>query len=133
LIDHELVRFTRWLETLEVVPTISALQSRGEAIAKEVLAENRTAWQDLSDADRERLELLAATIVKRLLQQPILRLKARADEHVTYAYIQALRELFGLEPDTSVFGPAAAGERSPKAIPPDASSQVTPMRRRRAK
>jgi glutamyl-tRNA reductase len=128
LIDHELARFTRWLETLEVLPTITALQARGEAVVKQVLTENRTAWENLSDADRERLELLAATIAKRLLQQPILRLKARTDEHVTYAYIQALRELFGLEAESSAFG--AAGERKPKAVPPSEQSRVTPMRRR---
>jgi glutamyl-tRNA reductase len=134
LIDHELERFTRWLETLEVLPTITALQARGEAITKQVLAENRTGWQDLSEADRDRLELLAATIVKRLLQQPILRLKARGNEHVTYAYIQALRELFGLEGEpSSAFAPASSDEPE---VPPalrDARSQVTPLRRRRAK
>jgi glutamyl-tRNA reductase len=130
LIDHELARFTRWLETLEVLPTITALQARGETVVKQVLAENRTAWENLSDADRKRLELLAATIVKRLLQQPILKLKARGDEHATYAYIQALRELFGLEAESSAFEPAA--ERKPSAAPAE-QSQVTPMRRRRAK
>ena len=40
LIDHELERFTRWLGTLDVVPTIAALRERGEAIARQVLAEN---------------------------------------------------------------------------------------------
>jgi glutamyl-tRNA reductase len=131
LIDHELERFTRWLETLEVLPTITALHARGEAVARQVLAENRTGWQDLSEEDRERLELVAATIVKRLLQQPILRLKARSDEHVTYAYIQALRELFGLDAESSsAFG--AAAESQARAIPPEPQSQVTRMRRRRA-
>ena len=40
---------------------------------------------------------MAATIVKRLLHQPTLRLKARGDDDGTYAYVQALRELFGLD------------------------------------
>ena len=79
------------------MPTIAALHERGEAVARQVLAENNGRWESLSDADRERLELMAATIVKRLLQQPTLRLKARADDDGTYAYVQALRELFGLE------------------------------------
>ena len=75
LIEHELERFKRWLGTLEVVPTIAALHERGEAIARQVLAENSGRWESLSEADRERLELLAATIVKRLLHQPTLHLK----------------------------------------------------------
>src|SRR5262249_46454899 len=128
LIDHELERFTRWLETLEVVPTITALQERGNTIARQVLAENQSGWEDLSEADRERLELVAATIAKRLLQQPILRLKARSDEHATYAYIQALRELFGLDTErASAFTETAGDTRA------EHGTGVTPIRRRRAK
>src|SRR5215210_5313435 len=97
LLDHELDRFRRWLGTLDVVPTIAALHERGEAIAQQVLSENDPRWESLGQADRERLELVAATIVKRLLREPTLRLKARDDEQRTYAYVQALRELFGLE------------------------------------
>jgi glutamyl-tRNA reductase len=136
LIDHELERFTRWLETLEVVPTIAALRARGEAIARQVLAENRGRWEALSEADQERLELLAATIAKRVFQQPILRLKAHGDEHVAYAYIQALRELFGLEsePDSAFAGGTQAPEQPPaERFDKQAGAEVTSLRRRRAK
>jgi glutamyl-tRNA reductase len=133
LIDHELERFTRWLDTLEALPTIAALRARGEAIARQVLAENRGRWEALSAADHDRLELLAATIAKRLLQQPILKLKAHGDEHVTYAYIQALRELFGLESETeSAFG-SGPREEQPAAEGGDRTgAEVTSLRRRRA-
>ncbi|MEX0993853.1 MAG: glutamyl-tRNA reductase [Solirubrobacterales bacterium] len=97
LIDHELDRFTRWLATLDVVPTIAALRARGQAIARQVVAENSGRWESMSEADRERIDLLAAAIVKRLFHQPILRLKERDTDQATYAYVQALRELFGLE------------------------------------
>jgi glutamyl-tRNA reductase len=130
LLDHDLDRFVRWLGTLEVVPTIAALQDRGAAIARQVLTENDTRWESLSEADRERLELLAATIVKRLLREPTLRLKARGDDQQTYAYVQALRELFGLEAEPqSAFetAPAPAGEARPR----DAS--VTPIRRKQSR
>jgi glutamyl-tRNA reductase len=130
LIDHELERFTRWLETLEVLPTITALQARGEEIVRQVLAENKGRWEELTDADRERIELLATTIAKRLLQQPILHLKAHSDEHVTYAYVQALRELFGLEGELSS---AFAGKSEDAGVSGDTgTAEVTPFRRRRA-
>jgi glutamyl-tRNA reductase len=125
LIDHELERFTRWLETLEVLPTITALQARGQSVVRQVLAENRDRWESLTDADRERVELLAATIAKRLLQQPILHLKAGSDDHATYEYIQALRELFGLEGElTSAFSAKPEPEET------QAQAGVTPLRRR---
>jgi glutamyl-tRNA reductase len=132
MIDHELERFTRWLDSLEVLPTISALRSRGEKIARQVLEENEQKWQSLGEADRERLELMAATIAKRLLQQPILRLQSRGDEHATYAYVQALRELFGLEEEqASAFtSPAGADDvREASEIEQPVPSRVTPIRR----
>jgi hypothetical protein len=113
------------------VPTIAALRARGERVVRQVLAENEGRWDSLSEADRERVELVAAAIAKRLLQQPILRLKARDDEHATYAYIQALRELFDLDAQrSSAFGPAP----EPKAAEPqEARSWVTPLRPRKAR
>ncbi len=131
LIERELERFKRWLATLEVVPTITALHERGEAIARQVLAENATRWQGLTEADRERLELMATTIVKRLLHQPILRLKTADEEQRTYAYVQALRELFGLEDQLlSAFDSAAAelGDRERTAAE---NAPVTPIRKAR--
>jgi glutamyl-tRNA reductase len=130
LIEHELDRFQRWLETLDVVPTIAALHERGEAIARQVLAENSSRWESLSEQDRERLELVAATIVKRLMREPTIRLKARGAEQQTYAYVQALRELFGIEAETRSAFEAHAEEQPEESR----GARVTPIRRsRRAK
>jgi glutamyl-tRNA reductase len=133
LIDHELERFTRWLDTLEVVPTISALRTRAEEIVRDVLSENEQKWEALTEADRERLELLAATIAKRLFHQPIMRLKSGRDERATYAYVQALRELFGLDAEArSAFdAPAPAKKERTHGVETDAPARgVTPLRRR---
>jgi glutamyl-tRNA reductase len=126
LLDHELDRFRRWLGTLEVVPTIAALHERGAAIVRQVLDENRGRWESLGEADRERLELVATTIVKRLLQEPTLHLKARGDDQRSYAYVQALRELFGLDVESRSAFEKSAGE--PAAERPGEAS-VTPIRR----
>jgi glutamyl-tRNA reductase len=127
LIEHDLERYTRWLDTLEVVPTIAALHERAELIVREVLSENSDRWEALTDGDRERLELLAAAIAKRLLQEPILRLRSRERDTSTYVYVQALRELFGLEQEASAFGTAAK-----RPEPGEHSPRVTPLRRRAA-
>jgi glutamyl-tRNA reductase len=136
LIDHDLERFTRWLDALEVLPTIAALRERAQEIVQQLLRENEQKWEALTDADRERLELLAAAIAKRLFQQPIQRLRSNEHEHASYAYIQALRELFGLEDDeVSAFGtaaPPAAAEPAPHGGELK-SAQVTPLRGRAAR
>ena len=134
LLERELERFERWLGTLDVVPTIAALHGRGEAVARQVLAENSGRWESLSEADRARLELMAGTIVRRLLHQPTMRLKASADDGGTYAYVQALRELFGLDTEKlSAFDAqqgdgTAAGEVD---VPPAEVTSIRSRRRRR--
>ena len=97
IIDDELSRFDRWLSTLDLVPTISALRERGESIVRQVLRENEHKWESLSEADRERLELMARAVVSRLLHEPTARLKRPAEEESAYVHLQAARELFGLD------------------------------------
>jgi glutamyl-tRNA reductase len=97
LVREEVERFERWLEGLDVVPTISALRRRGDEVVKQVLRENEARWESLSEADRERVEVMARAVVSRLLHEPTLRLKGAAGEHASYRYVHAIHELFGLE------------------------------------
>jgi glutamyl-tRNA reductase len=99
ILEEETERFARWRASLEVVPTISALRERGDRIVEQILRENSGRWTSLSDEDRERVEVLARAVVSRLLHEPTLRLKGASADGAAYVYVQALRELFGLEPD----------------------------------
>jgi glutamyl-tRNA reductase len=104
VVDEEAERFDRWLGTLDVVPTISALRERGEQVVAKVLSENDSRWESLSEADRERVEAMARAIVNRLLHEPTLRLKGGDD---VYRHVHALHELFALEPELGA-APTAA-------------------------
>ncbi len=106
ILDREVARFADWLASLEVVPTIAALRERGEAVVEHVLAENAGRWESLSEADRARVEVLARAVVRRLLHEPTMRLK-RAEEG-SYLQVQAVRELFGLEPEGAELDAGAA-------------------------
>jgi glutamyl-tRNA reductase len=97
LVDQEVERFSHWLTSLDVVPTIAALRSLGDGVVEQVLRENESRWESLGEADRERVEVLARAVVNRLLHEPTLRLKGAVDGDDSYVYVQALRELFGLE------------------------------------
>ena len=114
ILDEEVERFSRWLASLDVVPTISALRERGEHIVEQVLGENSARWQSLSAADRERVGVLARAVVNRLLHEPTLRLK-RGDDEGSYVRLQVLRELFGLEPGDSDTATGAAAPEQPPA------------------
>jgi glutamyl-tRNA reductase len=97
LVEADVERFEQFMARLDVLPTVAALRERGEAIAQQVLRENESRWESMSDADRARVEAMARSIVARLLHEPTLRLKGGAGEEGSYRHVQALRELFDLE------------------------------------
>jgi glutamyl-tRNA reductase len=100
VLRSELVRFERWLATQDVTPTIAALRARADEIVERVLAENAPRWESLTDDDRDRLRAMARAISSRILHEPTLRLRRSGDDDDAYAKVAALRELFGLDPDT---------------------------------
>jgi glutamyl-tRNA reductase len=102
IIEDELDRFERWLSSLEVVPTITALRERGDEVVRRVLAENENRWEDLGEADRARVELMAKAIASRILHEPTRRIRRAAGHDDSYQYVSALRELFGLDVETEV-------------------------------
>jgi glutamyl-tRNA reductase len=101
-------RFDRWLAAQDVTPTVVALRERAADVVERVLAENDQRWEGLTVADRERLEAASRAIASRLLHEPTLRLKRAAGEGDAYAKIAALRELFGLDPDSEPLDSPAA-------------------------
>src|SRR4051812_16409114 len=109
LVEQEVERFSQWLGSLEVVPTIAALRERGDEIVAQVLRENEGRWESLSESDRRRLELMARAVVSRLLHEPTLRLKD-SDGERAYVYIDALRELFALDGSEAATDPPASGD-----------------------
>jgi glutamyl-tRNA reductase len=100
IVAQEVERFSAWLASLDVVPTIAALRELGDGVVEQVLRENEPRWESLSEADRARVEVLARAVVNRLLHEPTLRLKGAVDGDRSYVYVQALRELFGLESES---------------------------------
>ena len=68
--------------SLDVVPTISALRKRGDEIVEQVLRENESRWESLSEADRERVATLAGAVVSRLLHEPTRILRGAAGSGV---------------------------------------------------
>jgi glutamyl-tRNA reductase len=96
IVEEELANFERWLASLEVVPTISALRERGHAAVERALRQNERRWDGLSEDDRERVELVARAVVSDLLHEPTRKLRMAGENGTPSLYVQAVRELFGL-------------------------------------
>ena len=96
LVTHEVEAFWRWLEHLEVVPTIVALREKVESIRRGELQKTLNSMKGLSEDQRAALESLTSAIVNKILHVPITRMKQR--DHRTEAYyVDAARRLFDLE------------------------------------
>jgi glutamyl-tRNA reductase len=96
IIEEEIQAFAGWLGSLEILPTVSALRARGDDIVAQVLAENESRWEALTERDRQRVEALAKAIANRLLHEPTMHVKG-LDAAARHARLQLLRELFALE------------------------------------
>ncbi|MFN3284854.1 MAG: glutamyl-tRNA reductase [bacterium] len=105
IVAEETERFSAWLHSLKVVPLITALRARAEAVAEEEWRRALPRLRGLTEEEQEAVRALVQSVVNRLLHGPIVRLKeiARREDSV---YVEAARTLLGFEVD----GPQAAGK-----------------------
>ena len=96
IVEQELDGFASWLQAREVVPTISALVQRAEAIRQHELARTLGHLGSLSDQDLKAIDAMSLAIVRKILHAPIVRLKDRIAAHDGEHYLHAVRELFDL-------------------------------------
>lgn len=109
IIAEETVKFQKWLETLDVVPTIIALREKAETIRRNELQRTLSHLPSLNEKDRQAIEVLTESIIKKLLHDPILFLKSRAERDNKETYVDYTQRLFNLS--------NGSGEGSP-ALPP---------------
>jgi glutamyl-tRNA reductase len=94
ILDDETQRYLSIERSKEVAPIITALRDHGDAIRHEVLEQARRRLAKGADSD-EVLEFVTASLLKKILHRPSVRLR-QAGEQSDQAFIEAIRELFGL-------------------------------------
>jgi len=99
IISEELSVIDRWLQSLEVVPTVTALRTKAEEIRRSEVNKFMSKMGQLSPEQREALEGLAASIINKLLHAPLVALKDEARSKNGALYIEAARRLFNLDKD----------------------------------
>ena len=95
ILDEETRRYLSMLNAREIVPLITELRNRGDALRAEVMeqAERRLAKGANST---EVLKFATASLLKKLLHQPSVRMR-EAGEASDEELIEAARKLFGLD------------------------------------
>jgi glutamyl-tRNA reductase len=96
IVNEEVARFTGWMQSREVVPTIVALRQRFEAIRQAELRRLEGKLSGIPPDARARVDEVTRLIVEKLLLTPTEQLKTVNDEALAIAYADALNRLFGL-------------------------------------
>jgi glutamyl-tRNA reductase len=99
IVSQEIQTVSRWLKSLDVVPTIVALREKAEQIRREETERAASRWQGLTPEEKEALEALTASIVNKLLHAPQVVLREEVNSSNGGMYLEAIRRLFNLDGD----------------------------------
>lgn len=94
---HELTSFENWLNTLEVVPLIQALQEKSQHIHKQTLESMFNKIPDLDERERKVIKKHTKSIINQLLQQPIKQAKLLGNIDAPEGAKTMFVDIFGLD------------------------------------
>ncbi len=97
IIVQEVNAFKRWLSSLSVVDTISALRQHADMLRQQELVRTLQRIPTLTQHETAVIQELTTRIVNKLLHIPMLRLKDAAMDGHEHMYSEALRYLFDLK------------------------------------
>ncbi len=97
IVEEEVLKFEQWLKTLEVVPTIVSLKEKAESIRQTEVKKSLASLGELSPSQLKSLETLTLSIAEKILNDPILFLKQKADRPLGKTYLDTARRLFRLD------------------------------------
>jgi len=95
ILEHEIARYQRRIEALDVVPALVDLQAAAEDMRQAELRRAQSRLQSLTPAQQTAVEALTRGLVNKFLHQPLQALKAAA-HHGDLATFEAIRAAFGL-------------------------------------
>lgn len=98
MIDEATIHFKRWLESLEAVPTIVALRTRFDTVARAETQKALQGLEHLSESDRHTIERMTHAITQKLLHGPMRFLKNEGCHGDRSAAIDITQKLFELDP-----------------------------------
>ena len=96
IVAEETIKFSQWLDNMELTPTIVDLRRMGEAICETEL-EKTLKRLDISDRDHKAIRKMAAAIVGKMLHHPLAYLKSDTPCQDKGKRIITIRTVFQLD------------------------------------
>jgi glutamyl-tRNA reductase len=109
IVAEEMDEFERWIEGMEVVPTVAAIRAKAEKVRAEELEKAMKRLPGLSEKEAQTVEMLTTSIINKMLHGPTARLKQAANEKDGYEYVEAARFLYGLDSNPDGTSPHGFG------------------------
>ncbi len=109
ILEQELLRYHRRIETLDVVPTLVDLQASAEDMRQAELRRAQSRLQSLTAAQQAAVEALSRGLMNKFLHQPLQALKAAASQG-DFATVEAIRTAFQLNGSREAASPLTADD-----------------------
>ena len=97
IVAEEMENFETWLESMEIVPTITEMREKADRIRTEELKRAYKRLGALSDEDRKVVEKLTESITNKMLHEPTTQLRKAGGGRRGVAVLETTRYLFGLD------------------------------------
>jgi glutamyl-tRNA reductase len=104
LIEEEVASFQAWFDGLARQALIAALHRKAESIRERELARSLRRLPNLTSREHAHLEAFSRSLVRKLLHDPIMSLRAQSLDSSTSTYTEDFRELFALPAHPSLPG-----------------------------
>ncbi|ERN52437.1 glutamyl-tRNA reductase [Alkalihalophilus marmarensis] len=97
MVEMEIDEFKSWLNTLGVVPIITALRTKALAVQAETMESIERKLPDLTEREKKVLRKHTKSIVNQLLRDPVTRVKELAGEPGSDDALELFTKIFALE------------------------------------
>ncbi len=98
LIEEAVVKFGKWMDNLDIVPTIVEIKEKIEDITEIEARKTLSAMNGLSEEEKEAVRRMAKAIAGRVIHDPIMFLKNTGAHRDDSFYLNAARQIFNLDP-----------------------------------
>lgn len=97
MIEEEIVQFKQWINTLGVVPVISALRQKALNIQAETMESIERKMPNLTDREKKLLSKHTKSIINQLLRDPIVKVKELSAESNAQDSLELFMKIFNIE------------------------------------
>jgi len=101
IVEEETVKFTRWLSSMELRPTIVELRKTADAICRAELAKTLPRLNSITEKEQQSIERMTNAIIGKILHHPLQYLKHDHPCSDQEQRIATIRQLFKLDEESN--------------------------------